>query len=671
MKGLRLFGKEWKQIFKSPKLLIPVIAVMLIPVMYGGLFVGTFWDPYARLGDLPIAIVNLDEGVTFEGKTFAVGQELTDELKKSNDFQYNFVGADEAKDGLINDRYYMSITIPQDFSKQATTLLDDEPKPAELIFETNEGHNFLAAQIGDAAINEINSEISSNITEAYTTLMFDVAGKAADGLKEAGDGAGKLHDGTVELADGAQTLNENLNKLADGAIQLKQGVAPLNSGVKQLTDGVNGLNSGAASLSSGLGQLSAAHKQLLDGAQQAQQGAAGLEQGLEASVEGSAKLKEGAAALSGGLEQLTKMSPELAENPAVKQLVAASKSVLQGAEQLNQGQQQLSAGAKQLSAGQDQLTAGMKQFDTKLNEASAGSKQLAAGADKLATGVSGLQGGVTQAEDAINQLADGASKLAAGSAALHEGTVQLGDGSNELSTKLNEAADGASKIKSTDERVEMYAKPVKLVESSVHEVPNYGTGFSPYFLSLGLYVGALILTIIIPLVESPDPFANGWSRFFSKTMLFLSVGVVQALIADLVMIQGLGLEVKDTGMFILFTIITSVTFMLIVQSLVTTLGNPGRFIVIVLLILQLVSCGGTFPVELTPGFMQAVGPWVPMTYTVMGFKAVISTGDISAMWHQVGILAIYMVVFAAITFAFFTVKARQSKNEAQQNPTIA
>lgn len=670
MKGLRLFGAEWRNIFRNPKLLIPVIAVMIVPLMYSGLFLGTFWDPYARMSELPVAIVNMDQGATFEGQTLDAGKELTDKLKERKDFDFHFVSSEEAEEGLLDDTYYMSITIPENFSAQATTLLEDEPKSAELIFKTNQAHNFLAAQIGETAVEKVNSEISRTITEAYTSLMFEQVEQVADGMKEAGDGAGKLHDGTVELADGVETIKTNLNKLSSGALQLKSGVEPLSSGIEQLNDGAQALGKGAQSLNSGLTQLSAAQNQLVQGAVKAQQGAVALDQGLQTSVAGSEKLKEGAAALSGGLDQLAQMSPELAENPAVKQLIAASKAVLQGADQLNQGQQQLAAGASQLVTGQDQLVAGMKQFSTKLIEAADGSKQLVSGAGQLTAGTSQLKAGVGTAQDAIDQLASGASQLYDGSVKLQEGTGKLVDGTQELSTKLSDAADQASTIKSTDARIEMYAQPVKLVESSVNPVPNYGSGFAPYFLSLGLFVGALLLTIILPLVQSPDPLANGWSRFVSKTLLFVSVGVVQALLADFVVLQILGLEVQSTSYFILFSIVTSMTYMLIIQSLVTTMSNPGRFIAIVLLILQLVSSGGTFPVELTPSFMQAIGPWLPMTYTVLGFKAVISTGDYSVMWQKTGILAIYMVIFAVITLLFFIRKAR-NRNAEEENSVAA
>ncbi|UHA71950.1 YhgE/Pip domain-containing protein [Paenibacillus sp. 481] len=664
MKGFKLFGAEWGRVFRNKKVLIPVIAVLFIPLMYSGMFLGAFWDPYARLADLPVAVVNMDKGATIEGEKLQVGADLVEQLKERKDFDFQYVNQSEAEAGLKDDRYYMSITIPANFSEQATTLIKDNPQPAEILFQTNEGHNFLAAQIGGSAVKEVNAEVSRRITEAYTELMFEQVEKVSDGLQQAGEGAGKLNDGTKELRDGAQELKRNMAKLADGALQLKQGTAPLADGVNRLGKGAQDLKQGASSLTSGLDQLSAAHKQLEQGAVQAQQGTNKLEQGLQTSAAGSAKLNEGAEALAEGLAQLSKLDPELANNPAVKQLVAASQGVLQGSQQLKSGQQQLLAGAGQLKSGQNQLTAGMKQFGTKLNEAAQGSRKVAGGAQQLSTGATQLQAGLGKATQGISELSSGASQLDAGAGKLHTGTNKLADGSNELATKLDEAADKASAVKSSEARIKMYAQPVKVTEGSINKVPNYGTGFAPYFLSLGLFVGALIITIVLPLVQSPDPLATGYSRFVSKTLLFLSVGVMQALLADAVLLFGLGLEVKSVSLFILFSIITSMTYMFIIQSLVTILGDPGRFVAIVLLILQLVTCGGTFPMELTPGVMQAIGPWLPMTYSVYGFKAVISSGDYSYMWSQAGIMSIYIVVFGAMTLTFFMKKGSEAKTQA-------
>lgn len=652
MKGLSVFGKEMGNIVRSPKVIIPIIAVLFIPLMYSGIFLGTFWDPYGKLNELPVAVVNQDKGATLEGKTLQVGNDLVENLKENDGFKWTFVSAEEAEDGLKNNRYYMTITIPEDFSKDTATLMDEQPKHAEIFMKANEGHNFLAAQLGGSGLKMLKSEVSAEVTKSYTETVFEQLTEVSDGFVEAGDGATKLNNGASDATTGAETLKKNLGLLVSGTEQMKSGLSKLQQGAKAVDTGAQGLKAGSSQLAGGLSQLDAAQKQLTQGVQQSNQGTAQLAAGINASVDGSAKLSEGSKALAQGLEQYMKATKN-EENPALQQLLAASKQVAAGNEELHQGAVQLNQGAAQLKAGQDQLQGGMKQFGTKLSEAAAGGKSLADGAGKLAAGTGQLKTGLTQAGQGMNGLVDGSSKLNDGAGQLKDGLVKLTDGSGELATKLNEAADKTSEIKTSDANAEMFATPVNLVENSVNKVPNYGTGFAPYFLSLGLFVGALISTIVIPMRESSVPNASAWGRFISKTFLLATIGIIQALLADAILLYGLGLEVSSVPMFILFSIITSLTYMFIVQGLVTALGDPGRFAAIVLLIFQLTTCGGTFPVELTPKFFQDLGAWLPMTYTVNGFKSIISIGDNAIVWQNAGILAIYAVVFLALTGFFF------------------
>lgn len=718
MKSFTVFGQDLKSAFKKPKVFIPILVVLFIPVLYSGLFLNAFWDPYGKMNELPVAVVNTDQGATYNDKSLEVGQNLVDELKKSDDFNWQFVTQEEAEQGMEDNTYYMTIVIPEDFSAKATTLMDDHPEPAELIYEPNEGYNFLAGQIGGTAVKQIKSKVSAKVTESYTETLLDQVEKISSGLADAGDGAGQINEGAVKLDEGASKLKENLSKLADGTDQLETGIAPLKEGTGILTQGIDELHTGASSLSNGLSQLAAAGTKLVDGAaqaeaggkqlqagiQSAQEGAAKLDAGLAATEEGSAKLtaglqnsvggsgkvSEGAKAVAQGLAQLAEASPELAANPAVQQLLAASQAVAagseqvyqggqqllegsqslqaaqqqlhQGSSQLVQGEQQLLKGATQLSAGQGQLATGLQQFNAKLSEAAAGGAKLSEGSSQLNTGAGKLVDGLNQLSDGITTIADGSRKLDNGAGDLKEGTAKLTYGSGELATKLNEAADQTGSVKKTDELVTMYAEPVQVDEHKHNEVPNYGTGFSPYFLSLGLFVGALIATLVVPTRGSSVNDASGWNRFVSRTLVFTIMSAVQSLLASWLVLSGLGLEVQSVPLFLLFSFITSLTFMYIIQALVTWLENPGRFLAILMLIFQLTTSAGTFPLELIPNWLKGFNPWLPMTYSVTGYKAVISSGQFGVAWDQIGILCIFAVIGLAATFTYFMVH-RTSEGE--------
>lgn len=709
MNSMSVFFKDLVASFKKPKVMIPILVVLFIPVLYSGMFLTAFWDPYGKMNELPVAVVNEDKGAEYEGKTLQVGNDLVDELKDNDDFSWTFVSREEAQKGTETNEYYMTIIIPEDFSEKATTLMEENPQPSKLIFEPNEGYNFLAAQIGGTAVKEIKTKVSAKVTEAYTETLFDQVEKISGGLSDAGSGASTIYEGAAKLDEGTLKLKENLAKLVDGTGELKDGIVPLTKGAGTLSQGAGELSQGASTLSSGLKQLAAAEGQLeagavkakegtaqlhaglqssLDGATKlnaglaaSEQGSAKLVTGLESSVEGSGKVAAGAKSVADGLEQLTKASPELAQNESVQKLLAASKAVAQGTEQLSQGQQQLLQGSKDLhsaqqqlgqgseqlvqgqqqlvqgasdlKSGQEQLAGGLKQFGVKLNEAAAGGQSLAAGAGKIESGAKQLQGGMGQLSGGVSTLADGSKQLDSGAGELKEGMDKLTEGSGELATKLNDAADETSSVKKTDALVNMYAQPIEIDEQKVSEVPNYGTGFSPYFLSLGLFVGALISTLVVPLRGSSVPEASGWNRFVSRTMAFSGMALIQSLLAVLLTLYGLGLEVKSVPMFYLFSFITSLCYMFIIQALVTWLDNPGRFIAILLLIFQLTTSAGTFPLELIPNWMKVFNPLLPMTYSVSGYKSIVSTGDFSHAWQQLGVLAGFAVVFLAITLGYF------------------
>ncbi len=200
----------------------------------------------------------------------------------------------------------------------------------------------------------------------------------------------------------------------------------------------------------------------------------------------------------------------------------------------------------------------------------------------------------------------------------------------------------------------MFAKPVHLKDQSIHKVPNYGTGFTPYFLSLSLFVGALVFSIIFPLREPAVYPRNGFSWFLGKFGILLIVGVFQAVLADLILLNVLGLEVISLPLFFMMSILASWTFLAIVQFLVTALDNPGRFIGILILILQLTSSAGTYPLELVPTPLQHATSFLPMTYTISAFRAIISTGDFALMWKDVMMTLVFLLVATIGTILYLT-----------------
>lgn len=218
--------------------------------------------------------------VSYNGTKLAVGKELTKNLKKSKSLDFHFVNEAEAASKLKNGTYYMVITIPENFSKNASTLLDDHPKKMELEYQTNPGTNYIASKMNETAINTIRSEVAGQVTETYTKTMFQQVKTAGKGFKQAADGAKQIGTGTKKISEGNKTITENLNTLAFSSLTFKNGADSLQLGLKRYTDGVAQADEGAGKLDKGAGQLSKGAKTLKSGANELKDGTGTLNKGI-------------------------------------------------------------------------------------------------------------------------------------------------------------------------------------------------------------------------------------------------------------------------------------------------------------------------------------------------------------------------------------------------------
>lgn len=687
------------------------------------MFLWAFWDPYDKLDDLPVAVINEDIGAELDGKSLNLGKDLVEKLKESKDFNYKFVEKEKGYDDLKGQKYYMLIEIPENFSKNATTLLDENPQKLKLLYVPNESYNFLSSQIGGTAIDRIKASLSEKITETYAKTMFDKIGELADGVTKASEGASKLSDGSLELKNGSVELHDGLATLAEKSIEFNNGMKKADTGMNQLTSGSSTLSEGLGQLQEGEKKLEAASSQLKSGNEELAGGITQTKQGLQAvqsklpeAMTGTKELEAGASTLSSSLKEwkseaervstgaqqlnsgILELKDNLGElglndqqklalNGAIDQFLIGSETISTGTKQLSSYAGQFSTGATTLSVGLGDLSAGQIQLQQgigQLTEASVslekganklvlGQSEFASGiqtfgekfgeaksgADKLAQGSSELSGGMNQLSNGSTAMVTGAGILEEGSKKLEGGTVKISDGSQELEEKLSGGVKEASKVHADNKTFNMMADPVKVDNEKINHVPNYGTGFAPYFLSLGLFVGALLLSIVFPLREPAVIPANGLSWFTSKFVILAGIGAIQALLADAILLGGLGLKVESLPLFILFSIATSLTFIALVQFLVTMFGDPGRFIAIIILILQLTTSAGTFPLELVPDFLKVFNVFLPMTYSVHGFKEVISSGDFSSMYQDMMILLIFLLSFALGTLTYFNFKHKQ------------
>ena len=295
---------------------IAMAAIVLIPTIYTTLFLGSMWDPYGNVDQLPVAVVNNDKSVDYEGKELAVGDELVDKLRENDQLDFHFVSADKAEKGIEDGTYYMVITIPENFSENASTLMDDEPQKMELQYVTNPGTNYIASKMSETALAKIQKEVSESVTKEYTETIFDQLGTIGSGMSDAADGALQIQDGVSDLKDGNTKITDNLKLLSDSSLTFVDGAKTLESGLKTYTDGVATVNSGAQTLSDGMDQLASGAGTLADGAVALSDGSGTLSNGVSSYTDGVSAAYSGAQTLDGSSSQLENGAASLTSGAA-------------------------------------------------------------------------------------------------------------------------------------------------------------------------------------------------------------------------------------------------------------------------------------------------------------------------------------------------------------------
>ncbi|ORP04114.1 YhgE/Pip domain-containing protein [Streptococcus mitis] len=363
--------KEWKAIFKKPIFIIVMIGISLIPALYNIIFLSSMWDPYGKLSDLPVAVVNNDKEASYNGNSMSIGKDMVSNLKENKTLDFHFVDEEEGKKGLENGDYYMVVTLPSDLSEKAASILTDHPEQMQIDYHTSSGHSFIASKMSDSAMTQLKQNVSTNVTETYTKALFNKMVDLKDGMSQAASGSEKLTDGANQLVTGSQTLTTNLHSLADSSLtfsngteQFTKGLSSYVSGVEQLHLGLGNFNSGlvtytgaVSQLDSGLGQLASKSPELVGGINQ-------LYTGVEAYTGGVSQLNTGLNQLSSGVSAYTNGVGNLATGAS--QLSNQSATLRMGVEQLSEGIQQLSSKLDASSGKKDQinqLSSGLNQLN--------------------------------------------------------------------------------------------------------------------------------------------------------------------------------------------------------------------------------------------------------------------------------------------------------------------
>lgn len=665
MTVLRLARSELKRMTGGLLPKLTILALTMVPLLYGAVYLYANWDPYGNLDHLDAALVVEDTGATAaDGSTLAAGEKVADSLVDGNVFHWIPVAStQEADQGVSNGDYAFALKIPQDFSANLVSPGSfNSASQAMLNVTTNDANNYLLSTIVDKLTTAVHSTVATEVGEETANQLLTGFGTIHTQMLKAADGAGQLADGVATLRDGTATLHDGTTALNSGANELYAGQVKLRDGANQLTEGAGSLSSGLSLLRDKTSMLPTDSKTLADGAAQVAAGNAQLNtkvQDVAAQLEAADKgLRDRVVASNTRLMDAGVITQEQANSILADfDAVAASNPVTTAKTKLQTDAaqiQQLADGAEAVSVGASQLAAATPALKDAIVQASGGADQLHTGAATLATGEQ-------TAVDGTGSLVAGAGKLDDGAAQLAAGAGTAADGSRTLADEIGK---GAGQVPNPDDTQKsnlsrVIADPVSVSNVSQAKAGSYGAGLAPFFLALAMWIGIFMLVQAMRPITQRALASNApsWKIAVGGWLPFLAVSVVQATLLTLVVDLALGLNPAHPFLMWLFLLAAAMAFSALIQGVVALLGSPGKLVVLILLVLQLVSSGGTFPWQTTPQPLHVVHEILPMGYVVTGMRHLIYGADLSMIIPTVLGLLGYTLLGAALS----TLAVRKNK----------
>ncbi|WP_274362460.1 YhgE/Pip domain-containing protein [Paenibacillus thermotolerans] len=680
-----IFLRDIRSIASNWAALVVIAGLAFLPSLYAWFNIEASWDPYGNTSGIKVAVVNLDQGATVRGTPIHAGNEIVESLKNNRDIGWVFADERTALYGVMHGDYYASITIPENFSSRIATVAADVPRKAEIIYTVNEKINAVAPKITAKGASGIVEQVSQSFVKTANEAIFEVLNSIGVELERNLPAILKVRDTIFTLEKMIPQLNHALD-IAERDV----------SAANRIVGKIQGNLPEAARIAQEGEAFAANLEQLLD------RSAAGLDAAIPNIEQDVALLRQHVSTVEGlaGALQDAKIEPDAAAT-----MLARAEERLSAADELTDGLLAMLGRLQRFSDGSGltfavselglirnrlaEQIALLNRLQTAVHNGTAMPSEEVDRLLHLSQDSSRRVGGLLDAFDSrvlptisqaigkAKQSASDARAIMADAAAsvpdveriVQDAAKGLAVGKRELDAFKRDLPAAEAKVKelaalirkleqegslgelidllemNAEEESEFFAEPVVLKENKLFPIPNYGSAMSPFFTTLSLWVGALLLVSLLT-VEVHDTGADyrSYQVYFGRYMTFLAVAVFQSLSVTLGDIWILKTYVADKLWFVLFGVLLSAVFMLIVYTLVSVFGNVGKAMAIVLLVLQLAGSGGTFPIEVTPPFFQLIHPFLPFTYAIGMMREAVG----GILWDVVARDASMMAVYAGL-----------------------
>ena len=628
-----------------------IIAVLIIPFMYSFFYLKAYWNPYGKgnIDNLPVAIVNLDKGNK--------GEQLINNIKEKKTLKLAIENTQQATEGLYNGKYYAIINIPEDFTASMESVASTNKKHATITYSPNQKSNYLASQIIDKVITTVEKNLDNTVnSEIINTLSKNLEEVPAQmntvntGFTALNNGTNQLVAGSKQLQTGSKTLDSSYQQFHEGITTIKNKEEELTSALNELDLGINQLASKSSEFTTvkdNLPILTSKIEELSQGSNTFTTSFSQYKQGVDTTTtfgkNAALKIVELYDTLGYTPDELYLTAKGLLQPNKVTTLDTFDTIKAIGT-QLEQGNKNINQGISLLTAS----TQNLKEIPTKLDELATGVNKLQTGSNQIMKGQKTLSQGVNTLFIKSSEVKNGITTLSTGTNTLNQGITTLNTSvetaKNEITTKLDTSKKELNKVNNLTE----YSKePVKIKTEEVNKVSSYGTAFSPLFISIALWIGCLMLYIVL-YFDKEERFKklsiNNPNRF-QRTLCYHGLATLSAIILGVLLMILLDFKITNFFLYFLSLVLIANMFLAIIQFLIIQFKDIGKFIALILLVLQLAAAGGTFPIEtVTQGFRFLHGI-LPMTYTIRLLKEALVTIESTLLTKNLVIIIIILIVF--------------------------
>lgn len=687
--AFRIFKNDIKNIFKNYAALIVVIALGILPSLYAWFNIKASWDPYAESGisNIKIGVVNKDLGATLNNKEINLGDRVVKELKGNTQMGWQFVSEEESIKNVKEGKYYAMITIPENFSKSLTSVLTKDVQKGEIIYTVNEKINAIAPKITVKGANAIQEKVSKAVVETASDAILGIGKELGTELENQLPRLNNIYNQLLEVKSQFGNINDVVNLAGDGAYKLKTLISDIQKNIPL----INKTLENSQNLGSNLESFLTTSKNNLNNI------APVIKNDIKIINEISNEVSKNVNALISAINSGSEYAPQIVDSILGKlsSLNTSTESlinILKTMNKFNPGkfddiletlanvQGAINKAINVLNTVKDSLANGGTPDLSLLNNVIAFTNDVSNITNNLynnfdenitnkinsifddAYNVAGnvvtvlkeAQNKLPQVTDIMNTVYEGADKGIEGIDFVKSKLPEAENMLNELVSKIGSINDSEDINRIIDflktdvsVRSDFLANPVNIIENTLFPMGNYGTGMTPFYTVLSLWVGLLLLSSMLS-VEAKGEYSAS-AQYFGKMMLFMSIAIIQAIIVALGDLYLLKIYCVNPGLFVLGSVFTSVIFTIILYSLCSVFGNVGKVLGIVLLVIQIGGSGGTFPIQLTPKFFQAINPFLPFTYAISFAREAIGGVVQSVLIKDIVVLLIYGAIFILIS----------------------